>query len=278
MTNLLTTSGTIIPWILGMLYTLSLIAAYAAVRFWREKKRSPYFFLRRQAEKNLQAYLTLSITLFIFGLATTAYAWRPVPDNTLRVAILTDRKPAEQDVVDLVQEAVAETAVIELNAANIQENLSSSNDSVTLVGVSEINISESTPELPERYDQYDHVVELKEITDLGTIDFSQDISDDFKALEPKRIFFEGFYTLYATFSYEGMENGMSWAWVWRKNGEVVDGGNELWAYGDNGPGYIYFDPEEGFQAGDYTLEIWVNRELLDIGTIVMNSAGVKANN
>ncbi len=275
------TSGTIIPWILGMLYTLSLIAAFAAVKFWREKKRSPYFFLRRQAEKNLQAYLSLSITLFILGLGTTAYAWRPVPDDTLRVAILTNSKPAKQDIVDLVQEAAAETAAIELNAAlqlGEQGNLFSSGESVTLLGISETNLSEATPELPARYDKYEHVVELNENTALGTINFSQEISQDFEALEPKRIFFEGFYTLYATFSYEGMENGMTWAWVWRKNGDVVDGGNELWAYGDSGPGYIYFDPEEGFQSGEYTLEIWVNRELLDIGTIVMNSAGVKANN
>ncbi|MBK7180127.1 MAG: hypothetical protein IPH82_23580 [Chloroflexi bacterium] len=52
-------------------------------------------------------------------------------------------------------------------------------------------------------------------------------------------------TLYATFDYSEMEDGMAWAWVWRHNGEVLEGGNELWDYGNEGPGFIYLSPEEG---------------------------------
>jgi hypothetical protein len=50
--------------------------------------------------------------------------------------------------------------------------------------------------------------------------------------------------------------------VWRHNNQVVDGGNQVWSYGDEGPGYVYFQPEEGFQLGDYSLEIWVNDALM----------------
>jgi hypothetical protein len=73
-------------------------------------------------------------------------------------------------------------------------------------------------------------------------------------------------------------DGLAWAWVWRHNGKVIDGGNELWAYGDEGPGYIYLSPEEGFLEGNYTLEIWVNGQLLSQGVALMNDAAVAAGN
>jgi hypothetical protein len=71
---------------------------------------------------------------------------------------------------------------------------------------------------------------------------------------------------------------MEWAWVWRHNGKVVSGGNELWNYGDDGPGYVYLNPEEGFQAGEYKVEVWVNSELLTSSTLVINNAAISAGN
>ena len=100
----------------------------------------------------------------------------------------------------------------------------------------------------------------------------------YKAINPANVFGEGFYTLYATFDYSNMADGMAWAWVWRQNGEVIDGGNEYWAYGDEGPGYIYLSPEEGFGEGRYSLEIWVNGELMGQASATMNDAAVSAGN
>ena len=50
------------------------------------------------------------------------------------------------------------------------------------------------------------------------------------------------------------------------------GGEQGVVYGDDGPGYIFYGPEEGFQAGEYALEVWVNGELLTAATAVMNSS------
>ena len=52
-------------------------------------------------------------------------------------------------------------------------------------------------------------------TNLGTLSFSTEVTDEYEAVSPRQIFAEGFYTLYATFRYEGMEDGMVWSWVWR---------------------------------------------------------------
>jgi hypothetical protein len=104
------------------------------------------------------------------------------------------------------------------------------------------------------------------------------VTSDFAALDARNIFPEGFFTIYATFDYEEMSDGMAWAWVWRRDGEVISGGNELWAYGDNGPGYVYLNPEEGFQRGEYTVEVWVNSELLTTASLVVNNAAISAGN
>jgi hypothetical protein len=118
---------------------------------------------------------------------------------------------------------------------------------------------------------------LTDDTELGTMFFSTEIDDQYEAVEAGRRFPKGFYTLYATFTYEGMANGMEWAWVWRHNGEVVDGGNELWAYGDEGPGYVYYNPEAGYELGAYSLEVWVNGRMMTQGTIQIVE-GIQASN
>jgi hypothetical protein len=127
--------------------------------------------------------------------------------------------------------------------------------------------SANSPVLPPEYDQFEPTAEMTDDTELGSMFFSTEIDDRYEAVEPGRRFAKGFYTVYATFSYEGMADGMEWAWVWRHNGAVIDGGNELWAYGDDGPGYVYLDPEAGFQLGSYSLEVWVNGQMLTQGTI-----------
>jgi hypothetical protein len=38
------------------------------------------------------------------------------------------------------------------------------------------------------------------------------------------------------------------------------------------------NPEEGFQAGEYKVEVWVNSELLTSSTLVINNAAISAGN
>jgi hypothetical protein len=132
-------------------------------------------------------------------------------------------------------------------------------------------------ELPEDYNQLNPTVELKDSTDMGDIFFSTDITSDYEAINPGRRFTEGFYTVYATFSYDGMADGMVWSWVWRHNGQVIDGGNQVWNYGGDGPGYVYIRPETGFLLGEYALDVWVNGELLTQSSFTITE-GVSAAN
>ncbi len=261
---------TITPWLLGTLILLAALTLTITIKSWREMKRSPYFFMRRQAEKRLQTYASASFFLVLFAAAVAFYSWQPPSNDIVRVAILTNAKPPKEEIVQIFADA---QPVTRLETADIEELVAANTAEVV-----ETSIRTAEPTLPEEFNQVEPLVAIQDNTTLGTLDFSTEISDQYEAINSRKLFAEGFYTLYATFSYDDMADGMAWSWLWRHNGEVVEGANELWQYGGDGPGYIFFNPDEGFQFGDYSLEVWVNGELLAQSTVTMNSAAAAAGN
>lgn len=265
-------AGTITPWILGTLLVLMSLALAIVFKSWREVKNSPYYFMRRQAEKRLQTYSFASLCLIIATAVTAVFTLQAPQDTTSLVAVLTNSKPATAEVMALVEAAPSIELVTEATTANI---ISTSNDPF---GTDRDTLLETVLTLPKQFDRFEPTAELSKDTDLSPLVFSTKIDDDYQAINPEDVFEVGFYTVYATFAYEGMADGMEWAWVWRYEGDVVDGGNELWNYGDDGPGFIYFGPEEGFSAGDYSLEVWVNGELFVRDNITMTGSALSAGN
>lgn len=269
---------TIIPWLMGTLLLLALITAIITIKSWREMKQSPYFFLRRQAEKRMQSYSQASLILVILTAGIFGYAWQTPPDTISRVAILTNAKPPKQEIIAAVevssQDSVDEVVLSELVSAEVASSVSPVLVSERLNGFS----APVTDALPAEYDNFEPAVELSSETNLGQLAFSTDIDSKYSPVNPRQIFSEGRYTLYATFDYSKMDNGLEWAWVWRHNGAVIDGGNELWSYGSDGPGYIFLNPDEGFQNGEYELQVWVNGEVLVKSSVVMNDAAIAAGN
>jgi len=274
---LLNLNGSIVPWVLGTLITLTLLSSANFVKAWRDVKRSPYFFLRRQAEKRLQNYALTSFGFILAILFVGTYTWQTPQDSIIRTALLINDKPPETEVSEAVAavakaaeaEAMAEAPLSELPASSVR--FESPAEGAAADGV-------AAEELPTEFDQFEPTADLNVNTNLSPLLFSTEVTNDFEAVNPSRIFPEGFFTIYATFAYEEMTDGMEWAWVWRRDGEVVSGGNELWAYGDDGPGYVYLNPEEGFETGEYTVEVWVNSELLTSSTLVINNAAISAGN
>lgn len=256
---------------IGGLLLLVCLTSSITAKYWREAKRSPFFFLRQQAARRMQSYMTATVCLILVMAGTGVYAWQGPQDNTPRVAVLRHAKPlpesaVPQDEVDLEASPVA-----------VQIDLSTVSNRIAPPVPADLAELVQPATLPAEYDQYEPTAEMTDATELGDISFSTEISDDYEAIEPGRRFIKGFFTIYATFSYDGMADGMAWSWVWRHNGQVVDGGNQVWNYGDSGPGYVYFRPEEGFQLGEYTLEVWVNDELMTRANLTITD-GINASN
>lgn len=233
--------------------------------------------MRLQAEKRLQTYSFASLGFLAASVLFAFYALRPPTDNTLLVAVLTNAKPVSDEIAALAIQEQARTAVeFTPETAVSSQIISTTSDQLFLTDPD--SLVQATLELPEDFNQFDPKVDLNENTELGTISFSTNIDDDFVAVDPTNIFAVGSYTVYATFSYDGMADGMVWSWVWRHDGEVVDGGNEMWEYGEDGPGYIFYNPEEGFRAGEYTLEVWVNSEQLTRSNLRMTGSALSTGN
>ncbi len=256
------------PWVAGGLVFVAIMFTVSALKAMKAMKKSPYFFMRVQAEKRFRRYSSATLLFLLIAAATAVYGIQtPAVDNTPRMALLANRKPPTEEIVKLVGRAAVADAEIQ---AVTEELLAASE----VPAVEPERVDEKL--LPDEYDKFEPTVTLQDDTALGAIAFSTEVDDEYQAIEPNEIFREGNYTLYATFSYDDMADGMAWAWVWRLDGDVVEGGNELWAYGADGPGYIYLSPDEGFQNGRYSLDVWVNGELLTSSAAVMNDAAAAA--
>lgn len=266
-------AGTITPWILGTLLVLLVLALAIVVKSWREVKNSPYYFMRRQAEKRLQTYSFASLCLVLITTVTAATTLQKPTDQTVLVAVLTNAKPASSEVKALIEAAPSIEVITEADL-----NTQSVSTTEQPLGETDETLLQTVLTLPEEYAQVEPTIELTDSTFLSPLIFSTKIDDDYKAINPNEVFAVGYYTLFATFDYDAMGDGMAWSWVWRHEGEVVEGGNELWAYGDDGPGYIYLNPEEGFKAGKYSLEVWVNGELFTRADITMTGSALSAGN
>jgi hypothetical protein len=82
------------PWILGGLGVLVLITVAQILSAWRRVKRSPYFFLRQQAERRLQNHIWTLVAMFVAG-GVTIYLQQPGPTrHDCRMALLAKAKPS----------------------------------------------------------------------------------------------------------------------------------------------------------------------------------------
>ena len=173
------------------------------------------------AAKRMQSYLTTFAVFILLSAGIGAYGWRTPEDATVRMALLTRAKPASKEIQELMALPPAAERETEEAAAS-----SSQSGGIANVLLDAEEASALTPELRAAYDRFEPRVELNPDTRLGTVVLSSTVTDEYKAINPANVFGEGFYTLYATFDYSDMADGMAWAWVWRQNGEVIDGGNE----------------------------------------------------
>ena len=253
-----------INWLFGGFALLTSIMLFSAFKAGREAKQSPYYFLRRQAEQRMQQY---GMAAFVLGIASTAigfYAWNPPPNDELRMAYIEAVKPEKVGSVSIEEEPEVTVALEQMGG------IVSSSAPVAQVA---IEVEEGLP--AQFAQQHDSLVKLSNDTRLGAISFAQEVDETYQPISPDDAFPSGAYRLYATFDYEQMADGMEWAWVWRYNGAVIDGGTEEWTYGEEGPGYVYFEPEEGFRPGEYELQIWVNETKLSEASVAVTSAALR---
>ena len=221
--------------------------------------------------------MVASALLSVLTAVAAFYAWQKPANTTPRLTVLQNAKPTlsapsltanDDGVPEVGVVAEASPEIITINLDSAVEDISDSE-----IGAAELNVT--TPDSENESGEF--APSRTEGTSIGPIYFSTDISANYQAIDPGNGFTTGYFTLYATFDYASMEEGTNWSWVWKRNGQVIEGGEQLWSYGSDGPGYVYLSPEEGFQLGDHSLEVWVEEKLMSQSSFSILE-GVSASN
>jgi len=108
---------------------------------------------------------------------------------------------------------------------------------------------------------------------IGPITFATGVTDDSQPVGAGLVFPDSIKEIHAVFSYEGMSDGLPWERRWYQDGEDVGGGSGAWDAGESG----IFDLSltaggEPLGAGTWKLEIYVNGELAQTGTFVIQAS------
>lgn len=233
-----------------LLLTVMLASAVMAATAWRQTKQSFHLYNRRAAEIRMQNYLTVTAILLMGILLVGGYRW--LDDRSAALSAENDDAEAR------FQSALSIATLLNANATREAE--------IALLAAAPPTPDPGPAVLPLEYRSADSQAPLDEDAELTRIRFATALSETYAPANPANQFSTEIDTLYATFNYRNLSNGLEWAWVWRRDGEVIEGGNAIWTYGSSGAAFVFLDPD-AFEPGDYTAEIWLNETLFARGSV-----------
>ncbi len=253
------TFNTTASWIIIATGCAFFASFFLALYAWRDASRAAYFFQKREAQQRMQNYTLATIILLVLTITVSSYAAAPQTVQDPIIKVITNAKPQLIVVADDNDES-ADTAV---SSSSLIERV----EQVTQLNPLAARAVAIEPTLPDRFQRLEAEADVADSTAISSLAFSTEINDSYAPTAASAEFAAGNFNLYATFEYEQMRNGINWAWVWKHDGNVVGGGEQVWEYGNTGPGYVYFNPSNGFDEGEYSLEIWLNGELVNESTM-----------
>ena len=107
---------------------------------------------------------------------------------------------------------------------------------------------------------------------FGPIVFAEGVTEDDQPINPTSSFPAGTWKVYAIFDYRGMRDGMEWKRKWYFEGEEDLSKTEVWDAGESGAFWLRFYDEAGLASGNYELELYVEGQLLQSGTFVIEKS------
>lgn len=97
---------------------------------------------------------------------------------------------------------------------------------------------------------------------IGPLEFATGVTEDVQAINPGRVFPEGTPSIYAIYSYSGMQNGLDFAAVWYKDGVEILRDESTWQFGLEARSYNFLNMQG---EGLYKLELHVNDSVVTTG-------------
>ena len=135
--------------------------------------------------------------------------------------------------------------------------------------VNRVNPSDSSPTTEEESSQQNAEPYLSEIT------FCEDVTDDGECINPTNQFDAGTNTVWAFFTYEGMQDGMNWGRIWTQNDEpYIEALDEIWEDGEYG--WLAFSISDDTPlTGDFTFSLLIDDEVIQEASFSISEAQVQ---
>ncbi len=92
---------------------------------------------------------------------------------------------------------------------------------------------------------------------LSTIDIASRLDNSNRAVNPDNTFISPTGVLYGAFTYNFMQDGVRWTAIWYHGSTIVCLESKPWDGGTGGFGYTECNPQQGWQAGDYEIQMFV---------------------
>jgi S1-C subfamily serine protease len=103
--------------------------------------------------------------------------------------------------------------------------------------------------------------------------FATDVDSNYNPIGATDAFESGVPKVYATYEYEGMEDGKAWSRTWYLDEEAVLSQDETWDGGEDGHGWLNIYNNGGLPDGAYDLAVWVGGEKVQEGSFTIGQPG-----
>jgi tetratricopeptide (TPR) repeat protein len=114
-------------------------------------------------------------------------------------------------------------------------------------------------------------------TRIGFITFAGGLTAEDDPIDPTTRFPAGIKEVYGVFEYADLYPGMAFGFTWLRDGETIYSDSVTWAgEASSGRTWVSVDNDEGLDAGNYVLRLFVNETLLQAGNFVIEGETGKA--
>ncbi len=231
--------------------TLGILACVAVCLFlWRayraiqRARRLPFYFKKRQM--NARGWRAIFTAVMMAGLAYVLFRWGEPVVYRFYEPTLT---PSMSPTITLTP-TITQTPTITLTPSI------TNTPSIT-----------PTPSIPDSIlEEFEAMVTPNPNKVFSSIQFASKIDENFQPIDPATEFLNPVGEVYATYSYNFMDDGVQWTEIWYRNGEMIEYMTGRWEGGTGGYGYsLWAPPAEDILAGAYELQFFVGTEWIMSG-------------
>ena len=101
--------------------------------------------------------------------------------------------------------------------------------------------------------------------------FCTGVTDDGRPIHPTDHVSDGIDTVYATFEFDGMKNGMAWSVVWMSDGKQIIDQQDSWDDGEQGRKAVKISNRNGLPSGEYHLVLGIGEGVALEGKMVVGN-------